>query len=246
MSHYLTALAMQQRGLKPGAKILLYWLADHHNGETGECFPSISRIADLCEMSRRAVECHLQSLQEAGLVSIRKRFRENGGATSNAYTLNLSPVGAQKVHEGCAESAQAPTQNLRTNNLGITNLGNEQEKDASGEASLFSEMEQPKEEDQTVVLFDRFWKVYPKKSGKPSAFKAFKAAVRKVPAENLIAAAARYAEWLGSARRGEFRPPAKMAQGWLNDERWNDPEIAARAPVDRAAELRARYSRDVL
>jgi hypothetical protein len=43
MSHYMTALAMKQRGLKPAAKIVLYWLADHHNGETGRCFPSLAK-----------------------------------------------------------------------------------------------------------------------------------------------------------------------------------------------------------
>ena len=35
MSHYMTALAMKQKGLKPATKIVLYWIADHHNGETG-------------------------------------------------------------------------------------------------------------------------------------------------------------------------------------------------------------------
>ena len=43
MSHYMTALAMKQKGLKPAAKVVLYWIADHHNGETGQCNPSIKR-----------------------------------------------------------------------------------------------------------------------------------------------------------------------------------------------------------
>ena len=56
MSHYMTALAMQQKGLKPATKIVLYWIADHHNSETGACFPSLSTLADECEMSKRAVQ----------------------------------------------------------------------------------------------------------------------------------------------------------------------------------------------
>ena len=63
MSHYMTALAMKQRGLAPATKILLYWLADHHNAETGKCFPSVNRLVKLCEMSKRSVQNHLDALE---------------------------------------------------------------------------------------------------------------------------------------------------------------------------------------
>lgn len=125
MSHYMTALAMRQTGLKPAAKIVLYWLADHHNGETGKCNPSINRLAKACEMSRRSVEGHLQKLQEAGLIEIHNQHREQGGKTSNDYTLSLVETDAQNLRMGSAKSAHGDAQNLRMKNLGIYNLGNE-------------------------------------------------------------------------------------------------------------------------
>ena len=36
----MTALAMKQQGLRPATKVVLYWIADHHNSETGDCFPA--------------------------------------------------------------------------------------------------------------------------------------------------------------------------------------------------------------
>lgn len=121
----MTALAMRQVGLKPAAKIVLYWLADHHNGETGQCNPSIKRLADRCEMSRRSVENHLQTLKESGLISIRNECRDKGGKTANSYTLCLTDGDAQNLRMGSAKSAHGDAQNLRMMNLGIYNLGNE-------------------------------------------------------------------------------------------------------------------------
>jgi DNA-binding transcriptional MocR family regulator len=126
MSHFMTALAMKQRGLKPAAKIVLYWLADHHNGETGECFPSIARLADVCEMSRRSVEIQLATLEEAGLIARTNQFRTTGGKTSNKYTLRLAQTemdncDAQNLRIPSENSAHTHTQNMRMNNPVINN-----------------------------------------------------------------------------------------------------------------------------
>ena len=90
MSHKMTALAMEQKGLKPSAKIVLYWLADHHNGETGDCFPSHKRLADLCEMSRQSIINNIKSLEDAGLIRKSSRVRDNNSKTANAYELLLT------------------------------------------------------------------------------------------------------------------------------------------------------------
>lgn len=127
MSHYMTALAMKQKGLKPAAKIVLYWLADHHNETTGDCFPSIARIAQLADMSRRSVENQIAKLEQLGLVVRSERYRDIGGKTSNHYTLHMQESDAQNLRRVCAKSAQGDAQNLRMNNLGNNNLGKEVE-----------------------------------------------------------------------------------------------------------------------
>ena len=80
---------MKQKNLKPSTKIVLYWLADHHNGETGLCFPSHRRLADCCEMTRQSIINQLKILEDKGLIVIEPRYRENGSFTSNMYRLVL-------------------------------------------------------------------------------------------------------------------------------------------------------------
>lgn len=119
----MTALAMKQRGLKPAAKIVLYWLADHHNGETGKCFPSLSRLADVCEMSKRSVQDQIHALELAGLISIDATYRDDGQQTANNFTFNMQAEGWQNLPAGVAKSATVGWQNLPANNLGTLNLG---------------------------------------------------------------------------------------------------------------------------
>ena len=199
MSHYMTALAMRQKGLPPATKILLYWIADHHNGETGECFPSINRLVTLCEMSRRSVQNHIDMLEGIGLISVDKNFRDSDGRqTANNYTLHLEG-GNICTGEG-AKSAQGGVQNLHTNNLGISNLGIDNKKDTKKD------------------LFHDFYEVYPKKKARGAAEKAWEKAIKKTDPEKILAAARDFAQF-SQGKDKQFLPyPAT----WLNQERWDD------------------------
>lgn len=68
MSHAATNWALQQRGLKPATKIVLWHLADCHNGHSGQCNPRQSTLADRCEMSRSTINVHLEKLEVLGLI----------------------------------------------------------------------------------------------------------------------------------------------------------------------------------
>ena len=67
MSHAATNWAIQQRGLKPATKIVLWFLCDRHNPDFG-CFPTQARLADDAEMSISALNEHLAKLQELRLI----------------------------------------------------------------------------------------------------------------------------------------------------------------------------------
>ena len=67
MSHKATVWAIQQRGLKPATKIVLWFLCDRHNPDFG-CFPTQARLADDAEMSISALNEHLSKLQELRLI----------------------------------------------------------------------------------------------------------------------------------------------------------------------------------
>ena len=67
MSHKATVWAIQQRGLKPATKIVLWFLCDRHNPDFG-CFPTQARLADDAEMSISALNDHLAKLEELRLI----------------------------------------------------------------------------------------------------------------------------------------------------------------------------------
>jgi DNA-binding transcriptional MocR family regulator len=205
----MTALAMKQQGLKPSTKIVLYWLADHHNGETGKCFPSINRLAELSEMSRRAVEGHLETLETLGLIKRINQFRETGGKSANSYILELTGTyenisDAQNLRMVCEKSAHGDTQNLRMNNLGINNLGKETNNSSSN--------------DEVDYYFDQLWSLYPRKVGKGQARKAFKAASKKADFYDLLPKLMDYVQTL-EGKDKQFIPHLAT---WLNGERWED------------------------
>lgn len=240
MSHYMTALAMKQKGLKPAAKIVLYWLADHHNGETGQCNPSIKRLAECCETSRRSVENHIASLEAAGVIKVDRCFREKGGKSTNNYTFLMAESDAQNLRMGSAKSAHGVcAKSAHDRTLEDTNLGKEpiarDRASGSDEPVLFSEMEQPENKSDTVDLFDQFWEVYPKKKNKGAARKRWKQAIKKTKPETIIAGAKGYASYLKSGGPGDWRPNPKYPDGWLNNESWEDYLNAEPEASDRPA-----------
>ena len=210
MSHYMTALAMKQRGLKPAAKIVLYWLADHHNGETGACFPSLKTLEDECEMNRSTIIRHLDALEESGLIERERRERANGSQTSTSYILNLTPVAERNTP--CCKTQQAPVAKRDPHNLGNINLG--------------------KELIATLDHFEDFWAAYPRKIGKGNARKAFEKAMKRASVDEIAAGLNRQLPAL-SSKEQQYIPHAST---WLNGERWNDePDTNT---TDRASNAR--------
>ena len=189
---------MQQKGIKPATKIVLYWIADHHNSETDACFPSLATLSDECEMSKRAVQAHIDTLSYAGLIERVERKRGNGSRTSNGYRLNLTKQAWQNLPPPIAESARAPMQNLPALNLGTNNLGNITSKNMS--------------------IFDNLWKIYPKKVGKGTAKKALAKAMTKATADQIQHSLAVFVRAWGNQDK-KFMPHLAT---WLNGERWDD------------------------
>ena len=231
----MTALAMQQTGIKPHAKIVLYWLADHHNGESGLCFPSLNTLARLCQMTRATVVVHLDGLEAAGLIEREQRRRDNGSQASTAYVLRLIPAQdqpspapkkargtVQNLNSPCSNSIQGTVQNLNSLNLGTSNLGNEQEPQTP--KSIEDSREQADRPKPDESLFDAFWASYPtapRKTDRPKAREAFWSIVHgkhvgipRTAASVIVAGAAAYA---ATRPDPQFVP---LPTTWLNGERW--------------------------
>lgn len=136
MSHRATNWAIQQRGLAPATKLVLWHLCDRRNPDYG-CFPSQDQLAADAEISRASLNTHLDKLEQAGL--IRRERRHSEGAhrrQSTRYFLAFEPefsaqpdlpLGAEKGPDPCPESrhgnrqkpcpdfAKRHVQNLDTN-----------------------------------------------------------------------------------------------------------------------------------
>ena len=59
-----------------------------HSDKNGVCFPS-RLIAEECCIDKKTVDAAIISLEKAGLVKKKKRRRQDGSNTSNAYTVKL-------------------------------------------------------------------------------------------------------------------------------------------------------------
>ena len=198
MSHYMTALAMQKKGLKPVTKIVLYWIADHHNSETGACFPSLATLATECEMDRTTIIRHIDSLCSMGFIEKVERNRNNGSRTSNGYRLNLVKQPVVNCDPPRRKMQPPPVAICNPLNLGSNNLGNITSKDMS--------------------IFDDIWKIYPKKIGKGTARKALAAAMKKTPIDQIQHSLSLFVRSWGNQDK-KFMPHLAT---WLNGERWDD------------------------
>ena len=203
MSHYMTALAMRQKGLKPSTKIVLYWLADHHNETTGECFPSYSTLEAECEMHRATVMRHIDELVKLGLIERIKRTRANGSQTSNGYRLSLK--------NNLSQNATPPVANCDPHNLGNITYKKDNNK-------LLS----TKDENDLALFEYEFWNDYPRKVGKKAAFKAWKRHIKnnKQEAPKIMLAYIDFTDQL-EGKDEQFIPHLST---WINGERWKDGE----------------------
>jgi len=80
----------------------------------------------------------------------------------------------------------------------------------------------PKPEDDPKWI--EFWKAYPRKHGKTEALKAWAKAIKATDPNVIVAGARVYAERM--QRQGVDLSKIKMAQGWLNGQRWEDEDPA--------------------
>jgi DNA-binding MarR family transcriptional regulator len=124
MSHYATTWAIRQRGLKPGTKLVLWYLADRHNPDYG-CFPSQESLARDAEMSRASVNRHLAALEEMGLIRrVRRTDPATGRVLATRYLLAFedefdeapqTPPCLEMTHGPCLKSDESRVSDCDTN-----------------------------------------------------------------------------------------------------------------------------------
>lgn len=130
MSHKATNWAVEQRGIPPAAKVVLWHLANRHHPDYG-CFPSQARLAEDCEMSRSSLNNQLNTLEQAGLIKRQKQhdkdtkqrkstryilgFEDDFTQDSGVHVQDLDMEAMSKNEpKPCPNSGQSHVQNLDT------------------------------------------------------------------------------------------------------------------------------------
>ncbi len=85
---FMLSNSIFKQGLKP-REFIVYCCLVKHSDKNGVCFPSRRLIAEECRIDKKTVDAAIISLEKAGLVKKKKRRRQDGSNTSNAYTVKL-------------------------------------------------------------------------------------------------------------------------------------------------------------
>lgn len=114
MSIALMTLAWKSN-IASGGKMVLLALCDNANDQ-GECYPSVSMLAEKCSMSERSVFNHISDLEKLGAV-----VRENRAGRSTIYHLDpckfCTPTHADFAPppcKSCTPANSAPLKPLQT------------------------------------------------------------------------------------------------------------------------------------
>lgn len=205
MSFQDMAWAVEQKCSSAGQKLVLLMLANYSNGHTGQCNPSHKRLADDCSMGVSTLRRSIDGLQADGFLTVIHKSSE-GVSLPNQYRLalhKLEGVGSNR-REGPSKSDGRVPPN-RATNLEV----------------------KPRIEPVTAepIGFASFWSVYPKKTAKPNALKAYRAAKMKTGEIDSILTdietRKQSDDW--TKENGKYIPnPAT----YLNQRRWEDGETS--------------------
>jgi len=260
MSNRAITWAYQQE-LKGGTKFVLVTLADMADQEHS-CIPGIKLLSRLTGFGETAVKSHLATLTDAGHIRRESRFRKDGSRTSSRYYLNVdgaldasrddadpqseSDSGDDQtkagIRPGGGSESVTPKSGIRPPILEPKVNPQKEPKDINAdpgetEFELIAVNDVIENTNLLEIDFDDFWTRWPRHDGKKAALAAWTKAIKRAPAEVILAAAAVYAESPWRPER-QFVPHAST---WLNGDRWDDPppgppeQRAAPAPAHRPA-----------
>jgi len=197
--------AFKQETANSGQKLVLVFLANITNPETGQCNPSHKRIAAQCCMGVSTLKKHIAGLEARGLLTINHRFFDNV-QSSNQYVLHIyRQDSSQNPATPQPEFGYPPGQNLATETVFLNQRRN------------INTVGQEEKSINNPSLFDIFWKAYPRKVGPANARKAF----AKLKVDNDL-----LKKMLSSIEQQKplWKDPQYIPHpsSWLNGERWED------------------------
>ncbi len=206
------------------AKLVLIGIANHH-GDNG-AWPSIATLARYANASERSIQRDIKHLQDLGELVVEVHGGESKGQyKSNKYWISISGVSETQIR-GDKLGSGVTDQVVRGDKLGksgVTHL--------SSKPSIETYIE-------TYTHFEQFWGVYPRRTSKRAAIKAYESAVARSSHDEVLAGAIRFAND-PNLPQGEFIP---YPTTWLNGDRWEDGPLPERTKSKEELQNEARMA----
>lgn len=189
--------------------VRLYALLGRYANSEGEAWPSVETLAKQLRVSPLTVRRKIRELVGLGCLTVTERKSESGGNQSNLYRV----IHVEPAPPGYANHVVIPCGGA------TTETGQAIATDSRGAITGGSQTITNKNENKYTDEFERFWEVYPKRSGanpKGAALTSFRRRIKEgADPETLIGAAGAYARWC-SAQNLVGTPYVKQAVSWLS------------------------------
>lgn len=149
----------------------------------------------------------IHELEKRGYLQ-RKRTRIKGKLKDSVWILSETP----NLENLSLENLNLEKDTLTSTNCNKTNNNNNRSSDKSTDRVSEKQLDED---------FDKLWKLYPKKSGKPKAFSAYKRAIKKgVTNKEIQTGIVKYLTQIKV--QGTTKEYIKNGSTWFNQECWND------------------------
>lgn len=218
--------AVCESGLPPTCRHVLLTLALHMNERGGSCWPSMETVASETGLNRATVIRQVRLASETGWLLV----TQSKGKVSNRYEAAI-PSHTTTVAD---DDGRTERQSQRTTVADDQSNRRSDEPQPSPSVAPTVAQDDPSTSVSTSLIssgdhqrarepFDDFWAVYPRRSDKAAAKKAFDKATKLADVPVIIEGAQRYAD--DPNREAEF---TKHAATWLNHGCWEDEPLPAK------------------
>ena len=182
--------------------------------ERGQLCASFREIADAWGWKKDAVARYMTRLKTATMITTESAT----GRSRDKTLITIVNYEVYQTEENGPDILPATDPSLSTETAPRQHRDTIEEREEKKEETYMFKLDEMESIPRVESEFKEWWTFYPRKDGKLKALDAFRNAIEKAPLQYLIEGAKLYAESVAGSETRKI----KMAQGWLNDERWTD------------------------
>lgn len=208
-------------------RLVLLAVADSADDNGGNAWPSVASLARKAGVNVRTVQRSIRRLADSGALKIKENAGKNGvhvyrvvmkTPPAESHPDNLSPrqsdSGAESPRQNDAPAESRETPGTQSPEPSLNH---------PSETSLRSVSVARPSKSEIAEVFEEFWKIYPRRTGKRGAQVEFEKAVKRAPTHVIIEGAKRYRD--DPNREDGF---TKHPSTWLHQDCWDDDPLPAR------------------